>query len=104
MPAQPEPRNPFYLLLLIVGVIFIATVLAYAVIPVMEQKAMDAGTMPPPSPFRESLREDGWKWVLAEVALLVALGLASMGLDRWRRWKAERQNLDATKVETPPPG
>ena len=103
MAAPPEPRNPFYLLLLIVGLAFIVTVLAYAVIPVIEEKAKDAGQMPPPSPFREALRHDGWKWVLAEVALLVVLGLASMGLDRWRRWKAERENSDATKVETPPP-
>ena len=103
MAAQAEPRNPFYLLLQIVGVAFIVTVLAYAVIPVMEQKAMDAGTEVPPSPFRHALKQDGWKWVLAEVAVLVVLGLASMGLDRWRRWKSERQTSDATKLEPPPP-
>ena len=89
MAAPAEPRNPFYFLLLIVGVVFIATVLAYAVIPVLEEKAMDAGQMPPPSPFREALRIDGWKWVLAEVAALVILGLLSMGLDRFRRWRKE---------------
>ena len=100
MAASTEPRNPFYLLLLIAGMIFVVTVLAYAVIPVMEQKAMDAGQMPPPSPFRAALRQDGWKWVLAEVAALIGLGLASMGLDRYRRWKSE----SATKMETPPPG
>ena len=92
MAAPSEPRNPFYLLLLIVGLVFIVTVLAYAVIPVIEQKAMDAGQMPPESPFRDGLRNDGWKWVLGEVALLVILGLASMGLDRYRRWKNENQN------------
>jgi hypothetical protein len=86
----PEPRNPFYLLLLIVGVLFVATVLAYALVPMLEQKALDAGATVPPSPFRDSLRHDGWKWVLAEVALLVVLGLASMGLDRYRRWQRER--------------
>ena len=107
MAVPAERRNPFYILLLIVGLIFIATVLAYAVIPVLEQKAMDAGTMPPPSPFRETLKNDGWKWVLAEVGLLVVLGLLSMGLDRYWRWQIENanppQNSDATKVEPPPP-
>jgi hypothetical protein len=107
MAAPTEPRNPLYLLLLIVGLIFIVTVLAYAVIPVLEEKARDAGTEPPPSALRQSLRDDGWKWVLGEVALLVVLGLASMGLDRWRRWQAEHpqppENSDTTKVETPPP-
>jgi hypothetical protein len=86
-----EPRNPFYLLLLIAGVIFVMTVLAYAIVPVLEEKARDAGTIPPPSPFRDALRSDGWKWVLGEVAALIVLGLASMGLDRYRRWQRERQ-------------
>lgn len=108
MPAPTEPRNPFYLLLLIAGMVFIATVLAYAVIPWMEEKAKNAGEMPPESPFRDALRQDGWKWVLAEVALLVVLGLLSMGLDRYRRWRIERpdppENPDATNANSPPPG
>ncbi len=107
MAVPSEPRNPFYLLLLGVGVMFIVTVLGYAVIPVLEEKAMDAGTMPPPSPFRDALRHDGWKWVLAEVAILVVLGLACMGLDRYRRWKiesaAEPDSAAPTKAESPPP-
>lgn len=97
MAEAAEPRNPFYLLLLIVGLVFVLTVMAYAVVPMLEQKAMDAGQMPPPreeSWFRKTLHEDGWKWVLAEVALLVVLGLASMGLDRYYRWQKES--------ETPP--
>src|SRR5260370_34683590 len=107
MGAATEPRNPFYLLLLIAGMIFIATVLGYAIIPWMEEKAKDAGEMPPESPFRDALRQDGWKWVLVEVALLVVLGLMSMGLDRYRRWKQEREQppnkMDAPKVDSPPP-
>jgi len=98
MATPAEPRNPFYFMLLGTGLIFIVTVLAYAVIPVLEEKARDAGTQPPPSPFRDSLRDDGWKWVLAEVALIVVLGLACMGLDRWRRWQEE-----STKSPKPMP-
>jgi hypothetical protein len=105
MAASTEPRNPFYFLLLVVGMVFIATVLAYAVIPVLEEKARDAGTNPPPSPFRETLRENGWKWVLAELALLVVLGLASMGLDRYRRWQQESLTPtdNSGTVSKPPP-
>jgi hypothetical protein len=107
MAAPTEPRNPFYFLMLVVGLIFVATVLAYAVVPVLEDKARDAGTEPPPSWFRSALKNDGWKWVLAEVAVLVVLALLSMCLDRYRRWKLESENppekSDATKVETPPP-
>src|SRR5580698_2012951 len=107
MAVPTEPRNPFYFLMLVVSLIFVATVLAYVVVPALEDKAMDAGTKPPPSPFRDSLRHDGWKWVLAEVAALVVLALLSMGLDRYRRWKQESESppekSDATEVETPPP-
>lgn len=89
MSAAAEPKNPFYLLLLVLGLVFILTVLAVAVVPILEQKARDAGEEPPPSPFRDSLRQDGWRWLLYEVAALVVVGLASMGLDRWRRYRLE---------------
>ncbi|MSU78169.1 MAG: hypothetical protein EXS16_08740 [Gemmataceae bacterium] len=102
MAQQSEPRNPIYLLLLAFGLVFIVTVLAYAVIPVLEEKAKDAGQMPPPSPFRDSLRQDGWLWVLIEVAILVVLGLASMGLDRWRRHQKEAESIAPTEISKDP--
>jgi hypothetical protein len=88
--SQPEPRNPFYFLLLVASLLFVLTALAYAVVPVLEEKALAAGEIPPPSPFRDSLRTDGWRWILWEVAAMVVFGLASMGLDRWRRMQKER--------------
>jgi hypothetical protein len=84
-----ERPNPFYFLLLLASLVFVLTALAYAVVPVLEEKAKEAGDIPPPSPFRDSLRADGWKWLLWEVAVMVAFGLASMGLDRWRRYREE---------------
>jgi hypothetical protein len=88
--SAAEPRNPFYFLLLVIGVVFVLTVLAVAVVPVLEQKAREAGEEPPPSPFRDALREDGWQWLLWQVVALVVAGLLSMGLDRWRRYRSER--------------
>jgi hypothetical protein len=88
--SSPEPRNPFYLLLLLVSLLFVVTALAYGVVPVLEQKAASAGQPPPPSPFRDALRQDGWKWLLGEVAAMFLLGFLSMGLDRWRSLKRER--------------
>jgi hypothetical protein len=81
---RPEPRNPLYLLLLVAGLVFVLTALAYAVIPVLEQKAIEAGEPPPPSALRDALRTDGWKWLLVEVAILVILSVATMAWD-WRR-------------------
>ena len=100
MAATAEPRNPFYLMLLVASLLFVVTVLAYAVIPVLEEKARDAGQAVPPSELRDALRTDGWKWVLLELAAIVILGLACMGLDRYRRWQIER---DAAPAQPPPP-
>ncbi len=89
--ASKEPSNPLYYLLLLICLLFVLTALAYAVVPVLEQKAMDAGELPPPSPFRDSLRNDGWKWILAEMAAIVLVGLACMGWDRFRQKQIESQ-------------
>ena len=85
----PEPRNPLYLLLLLVGMIFVLTALGVALVPVLEEKAADAGQPAPPSAFRDALRKDGWRWLLYEVAALVVLGLASMYLDHARQRRKE---------------
>ena|SRR5579884_3234074 len=89
-----EPRNPLYLLLLLAGLLFVMTALAVALVPVLEQKATAAGQPPPPSAFRDALRRDGWRWLLAEVGVLVVLGVGSMWVDHLR--DRDRQ--------APPPG
>ena len=89
MPSS-EPRNPLYILLLLAGLVFVVTALAYAVVPVLEQKALDAGQPPPPSPFRDALRAHGWLWLLAEVGVVAVLSVASMVVDRLRSLQKER--------------
>jgi hypothetical protein len=88
--STSEPRNPFYFLLLVASFVFVAIALAYGVVPVMEQKAADAGQPPPPSAFRDALREDGWKWLLVALAVMIVFGVLSMVLDRLRSLKKER--------------
>jgi hypothetical protein len=85
-----EPHNPFYLLLLLASLLFVATALAYAVVPILEEKAADAGQPPPPSEFRDALRSQGGRWLLYELAAMAVLGLASMGLDRLRSLQKQR--------------
>jgi hypothetical protein len=82
---KPEPRNPFYILLIVVSFAFVLTALAYAIVPTLEQKATDAGNSPPASALRNSLRADGWLWLISEGVAIIALSVLSMGLDRWRR-------------------
>jgi uncharacterized membrane protein len=96
-----EPRNPFYILLIAVGFAFVITALAYAVVPVLEQKAREAGSPPPPSPLRDSLRSDGWIWLLVEAGLVAVLSLASMGYDRWLRTLKKRPGQE--KIATGEP-
>jgi hypothetical protein len=87
---RTEPRNPFYLLLLIASLLFVLTCLAYGVVPILEQKAAEAGQLPPPSAFREALDADGWKWILYELAAMAVFAFCSMGLDRYRSLREER--------------
>ena len=79
-----EPRNPLYLLLLLAGMVFVLTALAVALVPELEQKAIDAGNPPPPSEFRDALRTRGWKWLVYEVVVVIVLAIASMALDSRR--------------------
>jgi hypothetical protein len=91
--SQTEPRNPFYLLLLVVSLLFIVTALAYAVVPTLEQHAADRGAPPPPSAWRDALRKDGWIWLLVELGFMGLFVVLSMGMDRLRSWK--KKSADA---------
>src|SRR5579871_4045460 len=87
MSAPSEPRNPFYLLLLLVSLLFVMTALGYAIVPVLEEKAIAAGRVVPESEFRDALRTDGWKWLLYQLAAMFVFGILSMVLDRLRSLK-----------------
>jgi len=100
---QPaEPRNPFYFLLLVTGLLFTITAVAYAVMPILIEKAIDEGNRPPPSPLRDAFLRDGWKWLLVEVAALVLFGLLSMGLDRLRRLQNDRASATMPPTDRSP--
>lgn len=95
MSSQPsEPHNPFYLLLLLASVLFVATALAYGVVPVLEEKAAEQGNAPPPSAFRDALRANGPRWLLYQFAAMTVLAVASMGLDRLRA--LQKKKTEAT--------
>ncbi len=84
MTASSEPRNPLYLLLLLAGLLFTINAVAYAVVPVLEDKAAARGQPAPPSEFRAALRARGGTWLLYELGAVFALGVASMWLDHRR--------------------
>lgn len=86
MSANTTARwNPFYILLIIVSFAFVVTALAYAIVPVLEQKAVESGNPPPPAAWRDALRSDGWIWLLSLGGAVCLLGILSMGYDRLLR-------------------
>lgn len=87
-PSPRESRNWFYTLLVPVSVVFAVTAIAYAIIPTLEDRAVQAGTTPLPSTFRDALREDGWWWLLIQAAGVVTLSIAAMLRDAMRTKKS----------------
>ncbi|HEV3256675.1 MAG TPA: hypothetical protein VG013_07350 [Gemmataceae bacterium] len=101
--APSEPRNPFYWLLMLASVLFVATALAIAVVPTLENKAREAGQPPPPSPFRDALRgEAGSRCLLYEVGAVLVFGFLSMALDRLRSLKKPRAVVTIPPADKPP--
>jgi hypothetical protein len=100
--ATSEPRNPFYLLLLLASLLFVATALAYGITPLVEERAAGLGEPAPPSAFRIALRNDGWRWLFYELIAMTVLGGASMGLDRLRSLRSERAAGTISTAEKPP--
>jgi heme/copper-type cytochrome/quinol oxidase subunit 2 len=90
MSDKSEPRNPFYLLLLLVGMLFVVTLLAVVLVPILMDKAQAAGAEVPKEGFHQLIKRDGIWWVVAEVVVLVILSIASMVLDRLRTLQKER--------------
>jgi hypothetical protein len=102
--SQPstEPRNPFYLLLLLASLLFVITALAYTIVPTLEERARAAGADVPSSEIRKALKAEGHWWLLYEVAVMIVLGLCSMGLDRLRRLQNERKAATITPTNHSP--
>jgi heme/copper-type cytochrome/quinol oxidase subunit 2 len=88
--SQSEPRNPLYLLLLLVGLLFVITLLAVVLVPIMMERAQQAGGDVPKEGFHQRIKRDGIWWVVYELIALVVLSILSMGLDRLRSLQKER--------------
>jgi hypothetical protein len=100
---ERESRNPFYFLLLIASLAFVANALAVALLPLLEEKAREAGQIPPAAGLRDSLRgSTGLIWLLYELAAMGLFAFLSMGLDRYRSLKKQRAAATMPPAETPP--
>jgi hypothetical protein len=95
----PEPRNPFYTLLLLASLLFLITALAWAIVPTLAEKARAAGRPLPQSELLDLLNDNAGTWLLYEVAAMIVFGLLSMGLDRLRRLQKERSEATIAPSE-----
>jgi hypothetical protein len=80
-PPPVQRRNWFFTLLIPASIAFAVTAIGLAVVPVLEDRAKQAGSPPPESAIRDALRRDGWLWLLIETGVVIVLSLAAMTWD-----------------------
>jgi hypothetical protein len=83
MPIK-KPRNPFYILLVPIGVAFVVTAFAYGVMAFQSVSTLRGGDASRNAhPLWSWLRRHGDETMLAELAALGVLTAAAIGTDRW---------------------
>lgn len=100
MSQSKRETNPFYGLVVLSGVAFAVTTLAYVAAIVREEHSF-AGEPTPvhPSPVFDFFAERGESLMLWEAGSLTVTGLLAMGLDRWRSWRKVKPETPASPVE-----
>ena len=97
MPNQKQFRNPFYVLLLVVGVAFVITACAYAVMAVRGIESPPAGETASVSgqQFMEFLDRYGFQLLLGELAALGVATFGAIATDQYWMRRETTQHEDA---------
>lgn len=91
--AVSKSRNPFYLLLLPVGVVFVVTAFAYGFMAFQAVNGSPAEIEANRShPLFTWLRSHGDAAMLIEIAVLGVLTTAAIATDRW--WDSDKPKVD----------
>jgi CDP-diglyceride synthetase len=89
-------KNPFYALLIPVGMAFVVTVFAYGFIAFMEVNATNPEARAQVRhPLFEWLNKNGSELVTWELAVLGVLTVGAIGTDHW--WTSENSDPSAKK-------
>ena len=90
MARQKEPINPFYLLVVVVGMVFLITAFGYGA---MSYRAIAprGGQAPAAHPLMAFLDANGMQMMAVELVLLGAATCGAMWLDRFRSQRDQRQ-------------
>jgi heme/copper-type cytochrome/quinol oxidase subunit 2 len=100
MKPSTEPLNPFYMILLVVSVLFVATALAYGLLPELEQWSNQPA---PQTAWRQAIRDHAWWWLLVQLAVMMIVAFASMALDRLRTLQKDNNAVTIPPSSTVPP-
>lgn len=84
-------HNPFYVLLAIVGIVFVFTAVAYGIMAFqMTNLPADGAPDHRGHALTAWMREHGDRAMIAEIAILAVLTCAAIGTDNWWQRRAER--------------
>jgi len=92
--SASKPFNPFYALLVVVGVAFTVTACAYGVMTVRDLRATER-TAPdaPGEPLMQAVRDHGFTFLMVELGLLAVTSVGAMATDDfWTRRAARRSS------------
>ncbi|MGE0609746.1 MAG: hypothetical protein AB7O62_21830 [Pirellulales bacterium] len=90
MKKSAGPPNPFYVLLVIVGIAFSMTACAYGVMAVRAVKAGTAVEVSPDNRLIQFLDQHGAKLMAGEIAALAVATVAAMVSDGWWARRSEK--------------
>lgn len=105
MSAIRKAFNPFYVLLVIVGVAFTVTACAYGVMTVRDMRATEPTPRDAPGePLMALLRERGGTVLMVQIAILAVASIGAMATDDyWRRREAAASGTSAAATRAPAP-
>ena len=89
MAKTKEPFNPFYVLLVLLGVVFLLTACAYSVMAFLANNPRAAGELGD-HVLTDFLDRHGVELMAWELGLLAVASCAAMGLDRFRSMRRQR--------------
>jgi len=91
MKPSRKSTNPFYALLVVIGLAFVVTAAAYGVMATREARAAATGQSVAGHPLMHWMHEHGNTALLAELALLGVCTFGAIGTDEfWQRRAAKR--------------
>ncbi len=92
--------NPFYAMVVLVGVVFLVTAMSYVMALVRLENQPAATTVPARvNPAMQFLEQRGGSLLLWEAGVLTVIAVLAMALDRWR----SGQTLIEIHLESPAP-